>query len=375
MKQKKWKKVVTMLSALAMGIMLIAGAPVDVKADNGITEAGIVETEKLVLKVGEAFGLSMENIDKLLAEAGYDYESNPSSVPKIFYGDRVQMDVAYLMPASGVGVFDVDTLETLDMLYVADEEWPALMEDVDDGTLAGKYGKEVGLVEEAEGFAYYARAEKEGNTIITIPEYPVAGGGTITVNIPVVIEAVSQEGGSEEIEVPVDTTIESTTDTSITIDNSNSVLPAGTVLESAKLESGAVYENAEKIVKEEVTGLGKYAVYELNLADGDSNEIHQLNGKIFVTMNLPFVMAENTVLKVYRVDNDVLINCPAIVSEGKVTFETDHFSTYILAEEPAPIDVPATGDTSKVPAIVLLLMAGVSLCGIAVFEKKYKRAV
>ena len=379
MKQKKWKKAVVMLSAFVMGIMLIAGIPTTTKADNGVTDAMVqdvveeVTTNAITLKVGEAFGVSYDNVDKLLAEAGYDYQGNRSVTPYIFYGDRVEMDTEYLMPACGVGVHDINTQKLLDTLYVADDEWTELFEQEENGVFDSKYGTEVILVEEAEGYCYYACAEKNGSTVITIPEYPVASGEIITVNIPVFVEAVSQEGGDEEIEVPADTTIESTTDTSITIDNTNSVLPAGTVLESAKLESGEAYTNAETIVKTNVTNLGNYAVYELDLTDGNGAEIHQLNEKVSVTMDIPFAMADNSTLKVYRVDNGTLVNCPATVSNGKVTFETDHFSTYIFAEEKV-VTAPKTGDTSQITTFVLLMMAGVSLCGVAVFWKKSRIA-
>lgn len=337
-----------------------------------------VNTNAITLKVGEAFGISTENIDKLLEEAGYDYKS---ASPKIFYDEAVKMDGVYIVPASGVGVVEATGGKTLELLYVADAEFGELFEQWQNGTLDEKYGTEVLLVDEAEGYCYYARAEKNGSTTITIPEYPLASGETITVNIPVFVEAVSQEGGNDSV-------IESTTDNSIVIDNSNGVLPVGTVLQSAKLESGDVYNNAEKIIKENVDTLVKYAVYELDLTDGNGTEINQLNGKVSVTMAIPFTMAENSTLKVYRVDNDTLVNCPATVSNGKVTFETDHFSTYIFAEETAtvvvpqptpeptpeqiPITAPQTGDTSQVTTFVLLMMAGVSLCGVAVFGKKCK---
>lgn len=366
MKQKNRKRVIAGLFTFIMVLTLITVAPMTAKANEDVT------TEAITLKVGEAFGLSTENIDKLLEEAGYDYQSNPTSYPKLFYDERVTMDTEYLMPACGVGVHDITTQKLLDMLYVADEEWTELLEQEENGVFDAKYGTEVMLVEEAEGFAYYARAEKSGSTTITILEYPVVNGETIAVNIPVVIQEVSQEGGNEEIE---DTTIESTTDTSIVIDNSNSVLPADTVLQSAKLESGEEYTNAEKIVKENVESPVKYAVYELDLTDGNGTEIHQLNGKVSVTMELPFKISENNELKVYRVDNKTLVNCPAKIVEGKVTFETDHFSTYIFVEEAVvaeqqPVTVPQTGNTSASFMYAMFLLAGISLCGVAGFRKK-----
>lgn len=137
-------------------------------------------TNEITLKIGEAFGLSVENIDKLLKEAGYKYTHDSSSYPWIFYGERVKMDGAYLTPASGVGVFDENTSEILDTLYVAESEVPALLKQWDDGILDRKYGTKVGLVDEAEGYPFYARAEKNGSTTITIPEYPVESGEVYT---------------------------------------------------------------------------------------------------------------------------------------------------------------------------------------------------
>ena len=326
-----------------------------------------VTTEQITLKVGEAWGVSTENIDKLLEEAGYDYKS---ATPKIFHGDAVEMDGVYLVPASGVGVVDAAGGNTLEMLYVTDAEFGELLEQWQNGELEEKYKTEVMLVDEAEGYCYYARAEKNGTTTITIPSYSLESGKTITVHIPVLVEAVSQESGDEEVDEEVaDSKIESTTDNSIIIDNTNSVLPAGTVLQSAKLESGEVYTNAEKLVKENVETLVKYAVYELDLTDGDGVKIQQLNGKVSVTMNIPFTMSENTTLKVYRVDNGTLVNCPATVSDGKVIFETDHFSTYIFAEEAT---LPSKGDASSMLIVAMLMTTGALLCGFAAYGKKSK---
>lgn len=352
--------------------------PVEVKGIYEVTEENLnkylpltedvtieVTTNAITLKVGEAFGLSVENIDKLLKETGYEYTHDSSSFPWIFYGDRVVMDAEYLARTAGVDIYDVNAQKVLDRMYVADEEWAEVIEKDESGYYTEKYGvEEVWLVEEAEGMFFYARADEVGTTTITIPEYPVAGGGTITVNIPVVIQQVA------DIAVDVvDVVIESTTDNTITIKSDKDILSANVKLTSAKLESGEVYTNAEKLVKGKVSNIGNYAVYELNITDENGVEVHQLTGKVHVTMNVPFTMAENSTIKVYRVDNDTLIECPATVSNGKVTFETDHFSTYIFAEA-TQVTAPKTGDNSSTVTFVLLMIAGVSLCGVAVFRKK-----
>lgn len=331
-----------------------------------------VTTNLITLKVGEAFGLSVENIDKLLKETGYEYTHDSSSFPWIFYGDRVVMDAEYLASTAGVDIYDVNAQKVLDRMYVADEEWAEVKEKNESGYYTEKYGvEEVWLVEEAEGMFFYARADEVGTTTITIPEYPVAGGGTITVNIPVVILPVDIQEVTGNV---VDVVIESTTDNTITIKSDKDILSANVKLTSAKLESGEVYTNAEQLVKGKVSNIGNYAVYELNITDENGVEVHQLTGKVYVTMNVPFTMAENSTLKVYRVDNDTLVESPATVSNGKVTFETDHFSTYIFAEA-TQVTAPKTGDNSSTVTFVLLMIAGVSLCGVAVFRKKSRMTV
>lgn len=51
----------------------------------------------------------------------------------------------------------------------------------------------------------------------------------------------------------------------------------------------------------------------------------------------------------------------------------------IVAREPTPeqppVTAPQTGDTSQVITFVLLMMAGVLLCGVAVFGKKSRMTV
>lgn len=349
MKQELLKRITAVLSVFAMVLVLVGTTPLTVKADTVTDETVEVTTGEITIKVGQAWGISMENIDKLLTQAGSEYQSNPSSTPRIFYGDRVEMSNEYLVPAFAVGIFDESTNEVYETIYVADteEEWGALVEELENGTLDTKYGAEVGIVEEAEGFSFYARAEKEGTATITIPKYPVVGGETITVHIPVVIEAT-------EVKKEVEATIKSATDESIVIDNTNGVLPAGTVLESAKVESGESFEKIKKLVEENVEAK-KYTVYELNLFDANKAEINQLSGKIKVTLDVPFEVSKGYTVKVYRVDGDKLTECASTVKDGKITFETDHFSTYVFTEEAT---VPDTGDSSNVHILAVIFMAG-----------------
>ena len=167
-------------AVLIMGALVTSSAFVTVNADENVGKE--VTTKQVEMKVGEAWAVNTEHIDALFKEAGYDYKSEYS---RIFHSENLKMDTNLLTPACGVGVHDNNTQKMVDFLYVADAEWPELMIKYTDGTLAKKYGCDVMLVEEAEGFCYYARADKAGKTTITIPEYKLSNGEVITVNVPV----------------------------------------------------------------------------------------------------------------------------------------------------------------------------------------------
>ena len=138
-------------------------------------------------------------------------------------------------------------------------------------------------------------------------------------------------------------------------------------MSTAKVESGTVYETAVNIVKENVSKTATVAVFELNLVDGNNVELHQLDGKVKVTMDVPFTLKAGSTLKVYRVDGDKLVECATTVTDGKVTFETDHFSTYVFVEL---VKVPATGDNTNIGLFVATLFAGAALVVVASRNKK-----
>ena len=342
MGHKRLKKVLTFLTTIVMGIMIIFNLPMTAKM-NGLSdnvtalrkyevtvepldedgqETETVSLGTVTLKVGDAWGISIENIDKLLAEAGYSYKG--TGHPTIFYGDRVSMDNQYLVPASGVGVVDANTFETIDFLYIADDEFEEVFQQYESGALTEKYGMEVVLVDEAEGLPYYAKARKAGKTEIVIPVYDISGGDTSIISVRILVEI-------EEQEIPE--SITSSTDENVIIKNESGVLPEGTVLTSEKVESGEIFEQAKEIVQEKVENVENYAVFELDLSDANGAEIHQLSGKVSVTMKLPFELEQGSTLKVFRMEGTQLIECSAIVENDMLTFETDHFSTFIFVKQ------------------------------------------
>ena len=85
------------------------------------------------------------------------------------------------------------------------------------------------------------------------------------------------------------------------------------------------------VVKDKIVGVKDVLIYELNLTDG-TTQLHQLADKVQVTMDMPFALADNETIKVFRVDSDKLIACTSRVADGKLVFETDHFSTFALCK-------------------------------------------
>ena len=88
-------------------------------------------------------------------------------------------------------------------------------------------------------------------------------------------------------------------------------------------------------------------------------------------MDAPFKVAEGKTIKVYRVDNDKLIECPTTYADGKVTFETNHFSTYVFAEAD---DVVEKSNNSNghifIIIAVVVVVAGAAVAGVIIMKKK-----
>lgn len=380
-----WLATYMKTSKLAKGTIDATAANMDKYLPiSGVEDEGSkVATVGITLKVGEAFGVSTENIDVLLAQTGYSYKS---ATPKIFFGDKVEMDSAYLTPAAGVGVYEVATGQTIDLLYVADAEWPALIEQLESGALDSKYGTEVGLVEEAEGQYYYARADKAGKASIIIEEYEVTSGRTISVKIPVTITeagASSPSGGSpsptpETVtpapSIPTPPPVESEHtlpggeevrmvtvkgDSEVYVIGNPALIPEGSTFESVDVTSGDTYTKAAKAIQNKF-GAASFVVFEMNLTDASNQAIHQLAGYINVTVPIPagIELGEGETIRVYRLEtNGKLTRLDTAVEDGQVTFATNHFSTYIFVKENAMMS-PKTGDGFVMMPMVVLALAG-----------------
>ena len=134
------------------------------------------------------------------------------------------------------------------------------------------------------------------------------------------------------------------------------------------------------VVKNKIVGVKDVLIYELNLTDG-TTQLHQLADKVQVTMDMPFALADNEAIKVFRVDSDKLIACTSRVTDGKLVFETDHFSTFAFVKvntnagtKAAPAGAAKTSDDSNMYMWIVIAMAGLGVSIAALTKRKKEQA-
>ena len=202
-----------------------------------------------------------------------------------------------------------------------------------------------------------------------IQEYAIAKG------IPFQIYSwgISEETGSDTSTGETGTTTEessSSTAASASLKDPNGVLPEGVgIAPVTSITSGTVYDNAAAAAKAKIRGISVFAVLDISLTDAS---IHELAGYVEVTIPVPgnLTVGDGKTIAVYRLEEDgtTLTRCESSVANGMITFKTNHFSTYIVANVPAS---PKMGETSNSMNAVFLiaLMAGIG----AVVVVKRKR--
>ena len=185
------------------------------------------------------------------------------------------------------------------------------------------------------------------------------------------------------------TVITSGSDSNTSLKDSKGILPVNTRLDSKKVTEQKVIEKVTELVKNTIKSsdtikkeFKELVVYELNLLDG-TTELHQLADKVEVTIAVPFQLSANEDILVYRVDGEKLVLCTSKISDGKLTFETDHFSTYVFvkvqtpaAAAPTPTAPTPTGDRAPILQLVLVLLVGLVIVGTAVicYRKRGKKS-
>ena len=174
--------------------------------------------------------------------------------------------------------------------------------------------------------------------------------------------------------------------TNIKLEADTTVVPEDTKIVVNRIENGSTYETAEKTLKDIVS---KMYVYDITLKSNNA-EI-QPNGKVKISIPIPEDYNKAN-LVVYRIDeNGTKTEYTVKVLDNYAVFETDHFSTYVLAEkaniedntqteepqdeqtqdttnEHIKDETPKTG-SNDISTIVCSMLSVLSAVGIAIVKK------
>lgn len=169
----------------------------------------------------------------------------------------------------------------------------------------------------------------------------------------------SDYGASDEKDVVAGETLELTT-----------TAKTGVTVEVAAVDNTKV---ADAIATAEKDGFKNVAVLDIVLKDQDGNPIEKLNGKVTVTV--PAAGNQNAVL--YIADDNKVSDMGAKLSNGYLSFETDHFSYYAAAEKvngavDGGNDNVQTGENNNVTIAVVAIMF-IAAAGIVVLSVKAKK--
>lgn len=166
------------------------------------------------------------------------------------------------------------------------------------------------------------------------------------------------------------------------LESTTAELPTDTILVANKVTSGSVYN---KVIIA-LTDVKDFVAFEIKL-ESDGVEI-QPDGKVKISIPIPENF-DSSSIAVYRIENDgtkTSYSVTVTTKEGVeyVTFETEHFSTYVLADvtetetkaetqaetQAEKDETPKTGTTQMIHYIsVITIISGI---GIVVFHKKHE---
>ncbi len=166
-------------------------------------------------------------------------------------------------------------------------------------------------------------------------------------------------------QTPVTTT---DTNTNIKLESTTGVVPSDVVLDVKPITTGNAYTSVKKVL----TNVSKFVAYDITLK---SNGVEiQPNGKLKIKLPIPDGY-DTSKLVVYRIDgnNKIKYNVKVETIDGKkyATFETDHFSTYVLAEVSNTNELdqtPKTGTTDIIKYIIPVAI--ISAVGIVALRRK-----
>lgn len=141
--------------------------------------------------------------------------------------------------------------------------------------------------------------------------------------------------------------IKKDSNTNIKIEAESGIVPDDTIIDVIEIASGETFEK----IKGTLAELKKFKSYDITLKSNGTNI--QPNGKVKISIPIP-VDFDTSKLVVYRFEeNGTKIEYQVKVENGYATFETDHFSTYVLGEAEETItlnndtELPKTGEKTN----------------------------
>lgn len=165
-------------------------------------------------------------------------------------------------------------------------------------------------------------------------------------------------------------------DTNIKLEAEKGVVSPYTKLEVSKIENGNTYVVVEELLKDETS---KITVFEIDLKENGVKI--QPNGKVKISIPIPEDYDSSNLI-VYRIEEGKKIKYDVKVEtiEGKkyATFETDHFSTYVLAEkidnkaENKLDETPKTGSDIYTTFYTIVGIASIIVLAVTIINKKNK---
>lgn len=132
------------------------------------------------------------------------------------------------------------------------------------------------------------------------------------------------------------------TTTKIKLEADTTVIPEDTVLNTKEIKEEKTLKTVKESLKEVST---KYITYDITLTS--NNAKIQPNGKVKISIPIPTGF-DTTKLVVYRISEDGTKTKYDVNIAGEyATFETDHFSTYVLAENNVVTNTSNTENTNN----------------------------
>lgn len=123
----------------------------------------------------------------------------------------------------------------------------------------------------------------------------------------------------------------------------SSIVPANYTITTNLYESGSTYDNAVSVAQSKY-GSSNVLVYNIDLKDANGADVHQLSGTVDVKLQVPTTYTIQPGYKTvvfYLSDDGSMEECETVYDDATktVTFKTNHFSVYVVAEVE---DVPET---------------------------------